>query len=364
MKDFKVFTLRDVTKFSDYHTYPFKGITKRIIDENISKCDILYWAPLEPIDSPFTYIEQSIGVHEFSHLLKERNIEMFVVHSEYDTITFQIENMHILRWKTSLLHYCNSSVEFRYKDIIENVKINDSNFKKLFNSLNLGVRPARVTLLDNLYKYGLFDYGDISWNHITKDDPFKDMGLVFNYWNEERLTLDLETIEPTSEEQIHDTHLWTDYYLESKCLFTVQTESIVRDNPSESHFLSEKTWKPLILGQPFITIGSPGYYEYLQSFGFKLYDEIIDYSFDKVSDNESRIEQIVIELSKLKDRNYDELYSLIKEKVEYNRNLAISITKNDKYIPQKFKELYNIHKESFKKFTPYDMNMDLSKIFV
>ena len=364
MRNFKLFTLRDVIQFSDYHTYPFKGITKRIIDEDITECDILYWAPLEPIDSPFTYLEQSVGVQEFSHLLKERNIEMFVVHSEYDTITFQIENVHILRWKTSLLHYCNSSVEFRYKDIIENVKIDDSNFKKLFNSLNLGVRPARVTLLDNLYKYGLFDYGDISWNHITKDEPFKDMGLVFNHWNEERLTLDLERIEPTSEEQIHDTHLWTDYYLDSNCLFTVQAESIVKDTPNTLHFLSEKTWKPLILGQPFIIVGSPHYYKYLESFGFKLYDEIIDYSFDEIINNETRIEQIVIQLSKLKDKNYNELYSLIKDKVEYNRNLAISIIKNDQYIPQQFEELYKVHKKSFEQLSPFDMNMDLSKIFV
>ena len=345
MRDLKIFTLKDVIQFFDYHQYPFRGITERIINEDVKLCDILYWAPLEPVDSPFNYNENYKGIDEFECLIKDRDIQIYVIHSSYDTKVIDIQNVHIIGWKTSLLHYCNSSVEFRYKNTIENVKIDDSNFQKLFNTLNLGVRPARVILLDNLYKHNLFEYGDISWNHITTDGPFIHMGLEFKHWKETRLKLDLDSIEPSSEEQIHDTHLWTDYYLESKCLFTVQTESIVRDSRSELHFLSEKTWKPLILGQPFITIGSPHYYKYLQSFGFKLYDEIIDYSFDEISDNETRIEQIVIELSKLKDKNYNELYSLIKEKVEYNRNLAISITKNDQYLPQTFKELYNTHKE-------------------
>lgn len=363
MRDFTIFTLKDVVQFLDYHEYPFKGITKRILDEDVKNCDILYWAPLEPFDAPFNYNETSKGVNEFETLIKSRNIQIYVIHSDYDTKLFELENVHIIGWKTSLIHYCNSSIEFRYKVSVENAKIDNSNFKKLFNTLNLGVRPSRVTLLDNLYKHNLFDYGDISWNHITTDEPFIHMGLKFKYWNERRLTLDLKTIKPLQGKQIHDTHLWTDYYLNSNCLFTIQAESIVRDVPNTLHFLSEKTWKPLILGQPFLTIGSPRYYEYLQSFGFKLYDEIIDYWFDKITNNEDRIESTVLELYKLKDKNYDDLYSQIKHKVDYNKNLAISIIKNDSYLPLKFQELYKVHKNSIDKLSPFDMNMNLKNIF-
>lgn len=364
MKDFIIFTLRDVVRFSDYHTYPFKGIAKRIIDENITNCDILYWAPLEPIDSPFNHSENYKGVDDFETLIKSRDIQIYVIHSDYNTNIIELENVYVLKWKTSLLHYCKSSAEFKYKKSIQNIRIDDSNFKKLFSSLNLGVRPTRVFLLDNLYKNGLFDYGDISWNHLTTEERFSDLNLKFNYWKETKLKVDLDIIDYGVQNQVHDNHLWTEYYLNSNCLFSIQSESIVHDGGyGEKQFLSEKTWKPLLLGQPFLNIGSCGYYNYLQEFGFKLYDEIIDYSFDSICNTEERILSITSQLEKLKDEDYNLIYKKIKSKIDYNRNLVLSILKKDTYIPNEFENFYIKHKNKMDSLSNVEMNMDLKDIF-
>ena len=368
-RNFKLFTLKDVIEFSDYHQYPFKGITKRIIDENIRNCDILYWETIEPIDAPISYLENSKGHLEFSNLLIDRDIKIYGVCSDYKIKTIQdhpdtfIKNIELIKWKTSLLHFSRYSAESTYHSEIENIKVQNSKFTKLFNCLNRGVRPARVTLLDELYKNGLFEYGEISWNLLTTDEPFKGYGLSFKHWNEERLSIDLETSDIVDSEKVLDFHLWSDYYLNSETLFTIQSESIITDQKSEKYFLSEKTWKPLILGKPYIMVGPPGYYKYLQSFGFKLYDEIFDYSFDEITDIDTRIQYIVSEINKLKSENYMELYLKIKDKVEYNRNLAISITQKDKYISNKLIEVYIKHMDTINSIPCQNFHMDLKKVF-
>lgn len=369
MQDFKVFTLNDVVRFNDYHTYPFKGITKRIEDEDIRNCDILYWEPLEPIDAPFSYYKDSFGHKEFSDLLIERNIKIYAVYSDYDTKTIQdskttyIPNLIIIKWKTSLLNYCRYSAESVYGYDINNIKVQDTNFKKLFNCLNRGVRPARVTLLDELYKNDLFDFGEISWNLLTTDSQFIDYNLSFKYWKEKRLKIDLDASDISDPDKVLDFHLWSDYYLNSSSLISIQSESIMGDQILNKYFLSEKTWKPLILGKPFIMLGPPGYYKYLQTFGFKLYDEIFDYSFDIETDETKRIKMIVSEINKLKNEDYIELYKKIKKSVLYNRNLAISITDNDSYIDESFINLYKKHKNIIDSIPPAELNMDLKKVF-
>lgn len=369
IQDFKVFTLNDVVRFNDYHTYPFKGITKRIEDEDIRNCDILYWEPLEPIDAPFSYYKDSFGHKEFSDLLIERNIKIYAVYSDYDTKTIQdskttyIPNLIIIKWKTSLLNYCRYSAESVYGYDINNIKVQDTNFKKLFNCLNRGVRPARVTLLDELYKNDLFDFGEISWNLLTTDSQFIDYNLSFKYWKEKRLKIDLDASDISDPDKVLDFHLWSDYYLNSSSLISIQSESIMGDQILNKYFLSEKTWKPLILGKPFIMLGPPGYYKYLQTFGFKLYDEIFDYSFDIETDETKRIKMIVSEINKLKNEDYIELYKKIKKSVLYNRNLAISITDNDSYIDESFINLYKKHKNIIDSIPPAELNMDLKKVF-
>jgi hypothetical protein len=369
MRSFKVFGLRDVDRFSDYHKYPFKGITVRILDEDIRDCDILYWEPLEPVDAPFSYYKNSIGHREFSNLLENRNIHIFVVYAGYDISTIQdfkdtyISNIHIFPWNTSLLHYSRYSAESVYGKNIKDIKANDSKFKKLFNCLNRGVRPARVTLLDELYKNGLFEYGDVSWNLLTTDEAFKDYGLSFKYWKEERLKVDLNEPDIVDSEKVLDFHLWSDYYLSSDTLFTIQSETIIGDSFSDNHFLSEKSWKPLILGKPYIMVGPPGYYKQVQKYGFKLYDELFDYSFDSIQDETERIQKIVYEISKLKEENYTELYLKIKDKVEYNRNLAISITESDEYISNEFINFYKKNKHYIETIPSCQLNMDFKQIF-
>jgi hypothetical protein len=88
----------------------------------------------------------------------------------------------------------------------------------------------------------------------------------------------------------------------------------------------------------------------LKNYGFELYDEIFDYEFDSNPLLESRVDGIIKNLNSIKTRNSKELYDLVKEKIKYNKNNAISILKNDEYISSEMCDIFHKHKDVFFQF--------------
>ena len=113
-------------------------------------------------------------------------------------------------------------------------------------------------------------------------------------------------------------------------------------------FISEKTYKCLLLGQPFVSYGCVNQNLLLKKLGFQLYDEIFDnYLFDELPKIEDRIEGIVKCLQKIVNEDYNVIYQKIKSKVEFNKKRAIEIINKDPFIPEKVIDLYKTHKEQF-----------------
>jgi predicted XRE-type DNA-binding protein len=56
--------------------------------------------------------------------------------------------------------------------------------------------------------------------------------------------------------------------------------------------LTEKSLRPIAVGQPFILAGTQGSLEYLRSYGFKTFGDVWDESYDLVEDPAERLIQI------------------------------------------------------------------------
>jgi len=74
--------------------------------------------------------------------------------------------------------------------------------------------------------------------------------------------------------------------------------------------LTEKTFKPIALGMPFILSAPAGSLAYLKTYGFKTFDSVWDESYDMVQDDIARAEQVVQQLSRL-----DSLSTAEKQKI-------------------------------------------------
>ena len=87
--------------------------------------------------------------------------------------------------------------------------------------------------------------------------------------------------------------------------------------------LTEKTFKPIAMGMPFVLSAPAGSLEYLRQYGFKTFDSVWDESYDKVSDDTNRIQELSKLLRQLDKRTEQEKSEMFKKCIpiiEHNWN--------------------------------------------
>lgn len=93
---------------------------------------------------------------------------------------------------------------------------------------------------------------------------------------------------------------WGDAYINAQCYidtyFSLVTETVF-DYPHS--FRTEKIWKPIAMGHPWIAVANSGFYKDIQALGFKTFGSIIDESFDQETDSVARIRKIARLISDL-----------------------------------------------------------------
>ena len=89
------------------------------------------------------------------------------------------------------------------------------------------------------------------------------------------------------------------------------------------HHITEKTFKPIAMGMPFVLVATAGSLEYLRSYGFKTFGHVWDESYDAIQDDHERIRAVAGLLQTLCDLSVDEriaLYHRCRETIEHNWN--------------------------------------------
>jgi hypothetical protein len=93
--------------------------------------------------------------------------------------------------------------------------------------------------------------------------------------------------------QLFGTGIWGDIYIEANpyidTYFSLVSETVHRIPYS---FRTEKIWKPVAIGHPFVVVANQGYYRDLHNLGFKTFGHLIDESFDQIANNQTRMERI------------------------------------------------------------------------
>jgi hypothetical protein len=97
-------------------------------------------------------------------------------------------------------------------------------------------------------------------------------------------------------EAFHD-FLPVQEWLESEIDLVCETQQV------RQWYFSEKTCRPLGHCKPFLVIGGAGWYKIFEKLGFKLYDELFDYSFDEIESFRYRHEAIMTQIKDILDMN-------------------------------------------------------------
>lgn len=230
-----------------------------------------------------------------------------------------------------------------------------SNKGKNFLCFNRILRQHRVALLGLLYEKNLVDTAYYSFFHkltYNKDStPFeyirktlskvtygKIYRNIFKNMKNFPLLLNNKTGENTNYVLDTDSHYYDNSY------FSLVTETFFFEGSSTSFwdetsiFFSEKIFKPIACGHPFILVSRPNSLTYLKKLGYKTFHPYIDETYDSIENDEERLLAIVNEVDRLCKQTPEQWLDWLRsvsEIVKHNHSTIVNKTDPASYI---FKE--------------------------
>ena len=124
---------------------------------------------------------------------------------------------------------------------------------------------------------------------------------------------------------------WGEIYLEPKpyidTYFSLVTETVFAYPHS---FRTEKIWKPIAIGHPWIAVASQGYYRDMRNLGFKTFGHLIDESFDDIANEQDRIERISEVVTDLLKQDLKSFLAAAEEVCKYNQQHLVEVRKTVK----------------------------------
>lgn len=229
-------------------------------------------------------------------------------------------------------------------DETEVVKFKPIDDRYLFLSYNRNPRPQRIQFLLIMLREQLFHRGWISLNNLIYEPMPGDNLDDFNYLKE-----NTPFVIDTRYDLFYNLAINITKEDYEKTFISIVTESLADD---DTLFFSEKIWKPIMVGHPFILYGNQHSLKLLKEWGFKTFDKWIDESYDDVLDRVRRAEMVVKELKKFENKSVDELTKIREEMEEiciFNQN-HYKVYYNKKYNDDgTCNDLDNIYKEVWSK---------------
>lgn len=186
-------------------------------------------------------------------------------------------------------------LEIKDKPIVNFEPINN-NF--LYLTYNRNPRHHRKIFLSRMLSKDLLQYGRISmnkfitenYNQLPDDDPIKRLHDLTPIIIDKSLDINWANDVTTN-----------DY---TYTFMSIITESLTDKN---TLFLSEKIFKPIATGHPFMVIGNKGTLKKLRELGFMTFDRWFNESYDMEEEMGIRVDMVVNEIEKYKYKTIDEL---------------------------------------------------------
>lgn len=327
-----------------------------IIEKTRPSSHVIIWQPWEESDARFNeYLKHdytfnpnhSENVGNFENTLTKHNVKCFLLvgcdfSEAYSNIkTTPIKNFEVLFWPTALLHYTfYGMTEFYGKTPIELFNPNKL-IKKLYLNLNNHIRNHRAEFMNYLCKFGLFEHGINTWAYGQDNWPYE-------YFKARKLTLE-EDWDYDTPHKVYSYELLNVDNLIDVVTETAPSFGLLNNNLKHSDFIfhTEKTYRSILFGKPFLVLGNRGQNKNLLKYGIGIYDSIFNYHFDDTDYLSLRCLGIIDNLFQMKDKNFDEVRDSVLGLSLSNIDTATAIVRNDSYIPDKLKFLIRENKEAY-----------------
>jgi len=220
----------------------------------------------------------------------------------------KIKNQNYYFWNDN-----NKKKTYDFQSNIECANLENKTYK--FLNLNRRLRKHRLDILNFFWKENMLSDVLVSYDAkmVTEDglhnfiykNGIDDWNSFYNY---------LQQTSPKIVDYDDLDNVWG-YGFESKETYKKSLISILSETSfyEENGYLSEKIWKPIAHGHPFILVGPHNSLKSLrEEFGFKTFHPYIDESYDIEKDPNLRMELIQKEIKRLNNYSLDELKEIVK----------------------------------------------------
>jgi hypothetical protein len=263
-----------------------------------------------------------------------RPIHVIVGAAEKD-FPVQIDNIVVTYWATAWFSrtYTNA-IRSNSTGIFIN-PLGPAEYTHHYFNFNHRPKSHRCRVIDQLAKHNILKHGKVSIHDSEVYSGYaQEAWRTYNWkhFNFTPLEVDHEKFTVNSHSQMFAV---TDVHKKAFC-------QLVSETTDRSYFISEKTIMPLCAGKPFLVASRQGYHKMLVDLGFVLYDEIFNYSFDDVTDEDIRYEMLVDNYKRLCEIPLSELPFIthkISDKLLHNKNRVREIVYDRNLKPDLVKEI-------------------------
>jgi len=216
--------------------------------------------------------------------LEEQSINWLKPEQQYELETY-FKNLDV-----KFIVYTNRHVPYYwafhtvYNNLYQNktLPIEHGILKRTFVTLNGKGWGHRCQFIDKLAEFNLLKSNYYSWN-LWQNDMVKST-YEFKYFDGKIKHLD----NPKS----------GDYYCVPK-EFYHSLFSVICETSLHNIFFTEKLWQAIYHKRPFVVYGARGYHQALRDLGFKMFEPVINYSFDHMNHQSKRLDELCCQLKSL-----------------------------------------------------------------
>jgi hypothetical protein len=202
--------------------------------------------------------------------------------------------------------------------------------KRRFLSLSRSHKWWRAAVVTDLQRQGLLDNAVWSYNTaITVGERLEDCPIELDTVEitQTALTAFLQSgpyrcdgLDSTQHND-HSLHVAEHY---EKTALSIVLETHFDADGSGGSFLTEKTFKCLKHGHPFVLFAPPGSLASLRSLGYRTFDSVIDNTYDTVTDNTQRYTSVMHTIRQLALQDPNTVYNSCVEDLQHNQRLFLA----------------------------------------
>jgi hypothetical protein len=205
--------------------------------------------------------------------------------------------------------------------------VNGSQRDFRFTALNRTHKWWRAYVMSDLYHSKILDQSLWSYNTQCQIDDLESENPIETWYRENwkddtyRFLENGPYVCDTGTVDSHNDHRRIEDSLYKKSYCHLVLETLFDADGSGGSFITEKTYKCLKYGQPFVIIGTPGSLARLRERGYRTFDHAIDNSYDTIQNNTQRWLAVKKAIGDVNQQNMQEWFQTCLLDIKHNQEL-------------------------------------------